>query len=116
MNFILENLFKTDIQQINKQKKRTEKPESEWIINDCPSIISKNMFNKAQWQLQKNNKFSPRNKKENTVYMLWGLMSDKQSWFSYSWYRSSKWTINYRVLMWKSKSTIKVPQKLSIRK
>ena len=37
-------------------------------------------------------------------------MIDKETWYSYSWYRSSKWTINYRILMWKDKSKEKINQ------
>ena len=103
---LIQNRFTTD----KKTKKRKEKPKKEWIISECPRIVSNLIFKKAQLQLQKNTKFSKRNKKENTVYMLWGLMVEKETWYAYSGYKSSKWTKNYRVLIWKTKSKEKVNQ------
>ena len=82
----------------NRFKKwKIEKPEEEWIISECPQIIDRNTFEQAQSQLQRNTKYSRRNKKEWVVYMLSTLLYDKETGYKYSWYLSSKWTKNYRI-------------------
>jgi len=91
--------------------KRIEKPKEEWIEWECPIIISKEQFQEAQKQLKYNRVYSPRNKKHAMEYMLSTLLWDKETGFKYSWYRSAKWTRNYRLVIDKTKSKEFVPKK-----
>ena len=91
--------------------RRIEKPKEEWIEWECPIIISKEQYNQAQEQLKYNRVYSPRNKKYAMEYMLSTLLYDKETGFKYSWYRSAKWTRNYRLVIDKTKSKDFVPKK-----
>lgn len=84
--------------------KRIEKPKDEWIVWESPKIVSKKTFEKAKIQLEKNLKFSSKNTKKSETYMLAKLIKCWVSWFKLIWYKSSKWTKNYRLsVVWKSK-------------
>jgi len=90
-------LIQNQWQQTRKKRKKVLKPESEWLISECPQIISEEMFQMAQKQLEKNRTYSKRNTKKSHDYMLSSLVHDKETWFTYVWYTSSKWTKNYRL-------------------
>ena len=104
---LIQNRFTKD----KVTNKRIERPENEWIITKCPKIIQKKTFLQVQTQLEKNTKFCKRNKQDNSIYMLWSLMTDKETWYAYTWYKATKWTKQYRILIWKAKSKVKVKQK-----
>lgn len=103
---LIQNRYKKS----RKDNIKVERPKEEWIINDCPKIIDKEMFVKAKEQLAKNRTYSKRNKKEWVEYMLSTLLYDKETWYKFSWYMSMKWTINYRLDI-RNKSKIKIPYK-----
>lgn len=92
-------------------KKKIDKPESEWIIWECPQIISDALYEQVKKQLQYNLTHSPRNKVKPIEYMLSTLLIDKETWYKYCWYKSAKWTKNYRLLLDKTKSKDIVPRK-----
>ena len=77
--------------------KRIEKPKEEWIIWESPKIVTKKSFEKAKLQLEKNLKFSNKNTTKWETYMLAKLIKCWISWFKFIWYKSSKWTKNYRL-------------------
>lgn len=52
---------------------RIARPKSDWLKIKVPAIITKDVFDKAQLQLARNKKFSPRNNKRNH-YLLRGLV------------------------------------------
>ena len=83
--------------QTRKERKKVLKPESEWIISECPKIISEEMYQMAQKQLDKNKTYSKRNTKKSHDYMLSSLVQDKNTGFTYVWYTWSKGTKNYRL-------------------
>lgn len=68
--------FNKTLQGYHKKLKRYEgmqyRPEEEWITVKTPVIISKELFNLAQEQLNKNREFSQRNIKKE--YLLNGLL------------------------------------------
>ncbi len=103
-------LIQNRYRKTRKDKHKTERPKEEWIISDCPKIINKDLFSKAQYQLEKNRNYSRRNKKEWVEYMLSTLLYDKETWYKFSWYMSMKWTINYRLDI-RNKSKEKIPYK-----
>jgi len=82
---------------------RVEKPESEWIISTCPSIITEDDFNRAQKILEENQKFSKRNTKKWEVYMLAKLLQCDVTGYKYIGYKSTKGTKNYRLNVNKTK-------------
>ena len=64
---------KTDkYRRVAKSSKR-ERPKSEWWEVQVPAIIDKDLFNKAQEELNKNKKYNRRNNKTN-YYLLTGLV------------------------------------------
>lgn len=103
---LIQNRYK----RLRWEKTRVERPKEEWIINDCPAIITKEEFAQIQAQLEKNRRYSIRNKKEKVKYMLSTLLYDKETWYKYSWYLSRKNTKNYRLDL-KNKVKDFVPQK-----
>jgi len=62
-----------------KDRKKVERPKEEWIINECPKIIDKKLFEDAKEQLIKNSTYSKRNKKIWVEYMLSTLLIDKKN-------------------------------------
>jgi len=96
---LIQNRFKAD----KITKKRVEKPEKEWIIWKSPKIISEKEYNKAQLTLNKNLKFSKKNTKKWETYMLAKLIVNDPTWYKYVWYKSTKWTKNYKLSVNKSK-------------
>lgn len=63
---------------VNKYKRiaktsHKERPKSEWWKIEVPAIIDKDLFNKAQKELDKNKKYNKRNNKKN-FYLLAGLV------------------------------------------
>ena len=96
---LVQNRFTAD----KVTKKRIEKPENEWIIWKSPKIISEKEYNKAQLTLNKNFKFSKKNTKKWEVYMLAKLIENDPTWYKYVWYKSTKWTKNYKLSVNKSK-------------
>lgn len=89
----IQNRYTKDI----TTNKKIEKPKDEWIIWECPKIITKKTFEKAQIQLESNLKFSNKNTKKWEIYMLAKLIKCWISWFKYVWYKSTKWTKNYKL-------------------
>jgi len=83
--------------QTRKERKKVLKPESEWIITDCPQIIDEATFDLAQTQLQKNSSYIKRPSRKENDYMLSTLLQDKETWYKYTGYTSSKNTKNYRL-------------------
>jgi len=57
---LIQNRYKKS----RKDNIKIERPKEEWIVNNCPKIIDKDVFDKAQIQLVKNRAYSKRNKKE----------------------------------------------------
>ena len=96
---LIQNRYTTD----KVTKKRIERPESEWIIWKSPRIISDKEFEKAKLTLDKNLKFSKKNTKKWEVYMLAKLIQCWLTWYKYVWYKSTKWTKNYKLSVNKSK-------------
>ena len=103
---LIQNRYK----KARKDKIKVERPKEEWIISECPKIIDRELFLKAQKQLDKNRTYSKRNKKEWVEYMLSTLLYDKQTWYKFSGYLSTKWTKNYRLDI-RNKSKEKIPYK-----
>ena len=83
--------------------KKIEKPKEEWIIWECPKIVTKKTFEKAKLQLEKNLKFSKKNTKKWETYMLAKLIKCWISWFKYVWYKNWKNIKNYRLTVNKNK-------------
>jgi len=83
--------------------KKIEKPKEEWIIWECPKIVTKNTFEKAKIQLEKNLKFSNKNTKKWDTYMLAKLIKCWISWFKFVWYKNWKNIKNYRLVVNKTK-------------
>jgi len=70
-------LPRTKIKDTTKYRKiqktgRRSRPREEWIGFDVPSIISEELFNKAQVQLLRNSNFNPKNRKHE--YLLTSLI------------------------------------------
>ena len=92
--------------------KYIEKPQSEWIEWKSPLIVTEELFDKAQKQLEINSRYSKRFQKR--AYMLSTLLQDKQSWKKFVWYTSTKKTANYRLNGDKTKqSTPIIPKWIS---
>ena len=96
---LIQNRYTTD----KATKKRIEKPESEWIIWKSPRIISDKEFDKAKITLDKNLRFSKKNTKKWETYMLAKLLECWVTGYRYVWYKSTKWTKNYKLTVNKSK-------------
>lgn len=94
-----------------KTKKKDLRPENEWIITECPAFISEETFEKAQKQLETNRTYSKRNTWEWETYMLSTLLQCWETWYKYIWYKSSKWTKNYRLCVDKSKLWYSINQR-----
>lgn len=85
--------WKTTKEFIKETKKTIIKinPESEWIRIPCPSIISEDIFNRAQETIEKNKSHWKWQKRIFTWKVICGLC-----WNTYNWYKSTKNTMNYR--------------------
>lgn len=83
--------------------KTVEKPESEWIIWECPKLITKKSFDKAQLSLQNNLKFAKKNTRKWETYMLAKLIKCWVTWYKFKGYKCWKWTKNYRISVDKTK-------------
>lgn len=80
--------------EYNKETKKFIKktnPESEWIRIPCPSIISEDIFKRAQETIEKNKKHWKWQKRIFTWKIICWLC-----WNTYNWYKSTGNTMNYR--------------------
>jgi hypothetical protein len=77
--------------------RKTEKPESEWIISECPIIVPEKQFQAVQLQIASNKKNSKRNQKPDRNYLLSGLLECGHTRYRYAGYMSAKGTKNYRI-------------------
>lgn len=100
----------TKIWDKEKQKFIIVENEKENLIEfKSPTILKDiSLYNEAQKILDKNIV-----KKTKSPYLFSWLIKCWVCWYSYNWYKSSKWTLHYRCKWWTTSSNLKVKCKNS---